>query len=266
MSSAESFTDLHLTYIDEPSAHQLILQAAALGYSVVVLTYTAFSDDFSMAKPKGDKSTLKAASPNPIVLLPESLTVNSCLGTPMKIFRRLSVPVADPRVYHHLANHPLCKTFDVVSVAPSDERLLQQALDDVNVDIIELDLGAKHTINLKRKHARQAQANGKFFEVCYRTALGGADTRGIFFANCRRLLGDLNPGDCGKVPDVVVLSSGAADASLMRSPLELGFLCELFGFPRPFQQHLNTRTARQALESALAKRRTARNAIQIILE
>ena len=127
--ATEMFLDLHVNYTDETGAHQLIQQAALLGYSVVCLSYTAFSEDFSMAKNKKNNLTtakLGGEAANPIALLPKTMEIASLQGTPMKIFRRLSVPISDPQIFHALANHPFCKSFDLISVSPCDDKLLQQ--------------------------------------------------------------------------------------------------------------------------------------------
>ena len=292
-----------------------------------------------MAKNKKNNLTtakLGGEAANPIALLPKTMEIASLQGTPMKIFRRLSVPISDPQIFHALANHPFCKSFDLISVSPCDDKLLQQVrllrLDcflvpvrsidwlidwfihwwiDVNelidwlidwwiVWMIQLlmDFLAKNLViqwialsfvtlfrlwmmwmwTLSKSispqngpsassgnTARQAQAAGKYFEICYRHTLGDEETRMSFFSNCRRLLVDLSPGDRGKVPDVLVLSSDVSDVAQMKSPLEVDFLCDLCGLPPSVQKHMNSQTARLALESALAKRRTAKSAIQIIL-
>ena len=259
------FFDLFLEYVDQHQSNFLAKEVASLGYSGAAIAYCATADEFTVSLNRKDRTSKeKSGTFSPPVILDEASTLKTTTGVPFKIFRRLSVVVSDPRIFHDLANHPTCKAFDIISVSPTDEKMLQQAIDDVNVDIIELDFTTKRCVSIKRKHARQAEANGKFFEVCYRGALETPEARAVFFANCRRLVGDLNPCDSGKLPDVVIMSSGLASSYLLKSPTELSFLADLFGFPRQFSDRMFSVSSYQALQNSLAKRRTAKNAVQIL--
>ncbi|XP_055355740.1 uncharacterized protein LOC129601056 [Paramacrobiotus metropolitanus] len=257
--------DLNLQYVDAEQADILLNHVASLGYSAAALTYDASSEDFTLPKCKIERKARQSEKVrNPIELLPKSLEIKTVDGTPLHIFRRLNVPIEDPRRFFDLAHHALCKTFDILSISTSEERYLQQALDDPHVDIIELNLDMKRPVPVNRKHARQAQVNLKSFEISYGPVLTNPDDRCRFMGNCQRLVNNLQPGDRGKLPEVVMLSSGTERPDVLRKPSDAVCLPELFGIPEKYGVLMNKDTAWQALNNALSRRRTAKGCVQIV--
>lgn len=187
--AVDAVFDLFLQYVDEQQTNLLIREAASVGYAGAAITYCAAADEFTVSANKKDKSAKEKPASFRLPSGPDEASLpKTPSGAPFKVFRRLSLVANDPRVFHDLQNHPTCKAFDIVSVSPTDDKMLQQAIDDTNVDIIELDFSTRLCVSIKRKHARQVEANGKFFEVCYRGALESPETRATFFTNCRRLV------------------------------------------------------------------------------
>lgn len=83
-------------------------------------------------------------------------------------------------------------------------------------------------------------------------------------SNCRKLITDLCPGDRGKIPEIVFLSSSVGELELLRGPKEAGYLAELLGFPAKFAGKMNSSTAWRALNGAAARKKTAKGCLQLI--
>lgn len=129
-----------------------------------------------------------------------------------------------------LTSRSVLLSYDVVAVVPHSELALERAttlpLSEL-VDVISLPAGQRPAFPLKSAAVRRAVKAGIHFELCYSAALRDAVSRRFFVANLQALLQAL-PRKRHLVQGLL-LSSGADEVRLLRSPNDLANLATLFG-------------------------------------
>jgi ribonuclease P/MRP protein subunit RPP1 len=115
--------------------------------------------------------------------------------------------------------------YDLIAVCPSDESLLHQACEKLQVDIISLDLSSKLNLRFRTKTIGAAVAAGVMFEICYSASLRGLCNflaSKVVDQNARRNLIS-NAMSLVKVTkgQNIIISSGAHAAMEMRGPYDV---------------------------------------------
>eukprot|EP00698_Gefionella_okellyi_P010540 TRINITY_DN2736_c0_g1_i1.p1 TRINITY_DN2736_c0_g1~~TRINITY_DN2736_c0_g1_i1.p1 ORF type:complete len:237 (-),score=53.10 TRINITY_DN2736_c0_g1_i1:277-987(-) len=154
--------------------------------------------------------------------LPVSPSSNTTGPTPHHL-NRLTVQVPDAGMYYLTNQLQAINTWDVVAAMPMSEKAFLAVCERAEVDIVSLDLGNRMPFKLKAQQIHAALARGMFFEIPVDAMLRDAGARRHLIANARTIVRATN----GKG---VILTSGATDPMLMRSPHEicaLGYLCGL---------------------------------------
>jgi len=129
-----------------------------------------------------------------------------------------------------LTSRSVLLSYDVVAVVPHSELALERAtslpLSEL-VDVISLPGGQRPAFPLKSAAVRRAVKAGIHFELCYSAALRDAVSRRFFVANLQALLQALPRRR--QMVQGLLLSSGADEVRLLRSPHDLANLATLFG-------------------------------------
>lgn len=107
-----------------------------------------------------------------------SFTVTKC--PEFNGYTRLLLLYEDPKQAIHLNS----QSYDILSLRPKDEKLLQLAC-SMDIDIISLDL--RNRFNFRHSSIKQALTSNIFFELCYSQALD-EDTRHVWMGNARQLI------------------------------------------------------------------------------
>jgi hypothetical protein len=117
---------------------------------------------------------------------------------------------------------PVGKSYDLLAVTPTSEKLFQYACEKLDIDIIALDLSHRLPFYIKAPQVGMALARGIAFEIAYSGALADQTARRYFFSNALALIRVTR----GKN---IVLTSGARDAFELRGPYDVMNLSSLFG-------------------------------------
>ena len=144
---------------------------------------------------------------------------------------RLTVHVEDQiHLSAMLTSRSVLLSYDLVAVVPHSELAFEKCtsppLSDL-VDIISLPAGQRAAFPLKGASVRRAVRAGIHFELCYAAALRDGGSRRHFVGNLQALL-ELLPRQRQLVQGLL-LSSGADEARLLRSPHDVANLATLFG-------------------------------------
>lgn len=137
---------------------------------------------------------------------------------------RITINVEDGQQLNAIvANQVVLKSYDLVAVRPSDEKLFHACCQWVDCDIISLELSRKLDFFVKLPHVGMAKERKIVFEVCYAPAIRDASSRRWLIANTMNLLHMTR----GKH---VIISSEAAKAMELRGPYDVINLACMMGF------------------------------------
>ena len=156
---------------------------------------------------------------------------SSSFTRPVRQHTRLTVHVEDQlHLSAMLTSRSVLLSYDLVAVVAHSELAFEKCtsppLSDL-VDIISLPAGQRAAFPLKGASVRRAVRAGIHFELCYAAALRDGVSRRHFVANLQALL-ELLPRQRQPVQGLL-LSSGADEARLLRSPHDVANLAALFG-------------------------------------
>lgn len=65
------------------------------------------------------------------------------------------------------------KSYDLVAVQPTADKIFQECCQSLDVDIITFDLSQKMDFRIKRNTVKSAMTRGVVFEICLNSALSG---------------------------------------------------------------------------------------------
>lgn len=168
--------------------------------------------------------------------------------------------------------------YDVIAVLPTDERSLQQACSELDVDVISLDLARRHPFVFKHSTIGAAVRRGVAVELCYststapgsegasgasqagasQTASTEAEARRNAFSNAQALL-RASRGGRG-----VVISSGARSALGIRAPADVVNLAIVWGMRPDAAADAVGETARKAVAATHMRGKSFRGVVEVV--
>ncbi|MEW5315599.1 MAG: hypothetical protein WDW38_007016 [Sanguina aurantia] len=130
----------------------------------------------------------------------------------MNQLTRLNFTAADPvQAQLLVASNSVASSYDIIAIQPKTERVLQQACNSLDVDIISLELSQRLPFKLRLQTVAAALARGLYFEICYSSALRDPVARRHLFSNAQALVRATRGQS-------ILLSSGARNAFELRAP------------------------------------------------
>jgi RNase P/RNase MRP subunit p30 len=142
----------------------------------------------------------------------------------IKILSRLTVFVNDSKDIYQFSNpNNALKSYDILAVSPLNEKMFDQCLSDLNVDIISLNFEEKINFSVKKHSIQSAIDRATFFEILYSDFIKDNTKRGIFIANLLMLF-EVTKGRN------IIISSGGETYYEQRSPYDIITIFEtIFG-------------------------------------
>ncbi|XP_070708504.1 ribonuclease P protein subunit p30 isoform X2 [Pempheris klunzingeri] len=207
-----AFMDLNLSYTAEKSRlRSLVDTAAHLGFSTVAINY--------LFEPTAKKKQ-EIPTPTPISDLIDQLPVVQGRSRPIRVLNRLTVVMSDAS--HYRPNAAEYRSFDLLAVQPTTEKLFHAACMTYDVDIICISVTEKLPFFFRRAPVSGAAERGLVFEVAYSAALRDATLRRYTVGNAVALVDSCK----GKN---IILSSAAEQPLELRGPYDITNLGLLFG-------------------------------------
>uniref|UniRef100_A0A665VD32 Ribonuclease P protein subunit p30 n=1 Tax=Echeneis naucrates TaxID=173247 RepID=A0A665VD32_ECHNA len=202
------FMDLNLIYTGDRTGLRTLLETAAhLGFSTVAINY--------VFEPTSKKKQVKIVS---------SVCKHLCLyqgrSRPIRVLNRLTVVMSDSS--HFRPNATEYRSFDLLAVQPTTEKLFHAACMLYDVDIICISVSEKLPFFFKRAPVNGAADRGVVFEVSYSAAIRDSTLRRYTIANAINLMESCKGRN-------VILSSAAEKALELRGPYDVTNLGLLFG-------------------------------------
>ena len=114
------------------------------------------------------------------------------------------------------------KEFDILAIRPTNEKTLQYACTQMDVDIISLDLSVRLPYYLKFSTIGSAYTRGVYLEICYAASIRDTGARRNLFSNAANLVRATRGRG-------LIISSEAAEALSLRGPHDLINLATFWG-------------------------------------
>ncbi|KAJ8328053.1 RNA-binding RNA processing protein rpp1 [Batrachochytrium dendrobatidis] len=237
-----------------------------LGYRGVAISVTC-SESLAKLKPCSiDKEKCAAlvrtvANPSTIVrvsppLLAQTLP-HSIASKTFDIFTRLSISLDNPSHNYSITHgNNILKSYDIISVQPTSEKLFQSACQNLDVDIISLDMGTRLPFFLRHPTVNSAIQRGIMFEICYSQGIRDQTARANLIANAAALVRITK----GKH---VILSSEARHAFELRAPADVINLASLFSLNPVNAKTALTVNVRSVLVHAATRKDTFRGVMSM---
>ena len=162
----------------------------------------------------------------------------------------------------HTANHlipQLQQHYDIIAARPTNERTLQQACSNLDVDLISLDLTARFEKHFKFPMLGTAISRGVKIELCYSPALltENLHAKRNLISNATQLI-RVSRGRG------LLLSSDARNVLGVRAPSDVINLASVWGLGREKGKDGLCREARNVVEFARLKRTSYRGVIDLV--
>eukprot|EP00455_Lapot_gusevi_P041291 TRINITY_DN4772_c0_g2_i2.p1 TRINITY_DN4772_c0_g2~~TRINITY_DN4772_c0_g2_i2.p1 ORF type:complete len:334 (+),score=50.82 TRINITY_DN4772_c0_g2_i2:71-1072(+) len=218
------YWDLNCVY-DEKTAAKVAETAIKLGYDGIAFNHTT-------NRRLTNKDACKIKLPQIKPELVQQLSHRSSLRFETKhgAFRqlkRLTVVLEETAQIQSLnISNPVLKTYDLIAVKPTDEKLFHLACHQLEVDIICLDMSQKLPFYIKRPSVNRALERGIYFEIQY----GDAIRDSKLFRHLVHNIQALTHFTRGKQ---ILFSSESKRPLDMRSPYDVINLAVLLGLTQP---------------------------------
>ncbi|KAI9810700.1 MAG: hypothetical protein M1826_003488 [Phylliscum demangeonii] len=175
----------------------------------------------------------------------------------LRILRRCTVVISDPSQNHRLP--ALAAHYDILALRPTTERSLQQACQNVDINLISLDLTVRHPFHFKQSILRAAIKRGVRFEICYAPAIVSSDAmaRRNLISNATQLI--RATGGRG-----IVISSEAKTALGLRAPIDLVNCAAVWGLGSDQGRRAVDQEARLLVLTADMRKTSWRGVIDVI--
>uniref|UniRef100_A0A3Q1JZK2 Ribonuclease P protein subunit p30 n=1 Tax=Anabas testudineus TaxID=64144 RepID=A0A3Q1JZK2_ANATE len=220
------FMDLNLSYTTDKNRLQSVIETAAhLGFSTVAINY-GFEPT---AKKKQEIPT-----PKPINELIDQLPIVQGRSRPIRVLNRLTVVMSDSS--HFRPNAAEYRSFDLLAVQPTTEKLFHSACMLLDIDIICISVTEKLPFFFKRAPVNGAVDRGVVFELCYSAAIRDSTMRRYTIANALSLMESCK----GKVQFIL-------SALELRGPYDITNLGLLFGLSDAEAKEAISSTCRSVL-------------------
>eukprot|EP01023_Acetabularia_acetabulum_P019158 TRINITY_DN1971_c0_g1_i1.p1 TRINITY_DN1971_c0_g1~~TRINITY_DN1971_c0_g1_i1.p1 ORF type:complete len:286 (-),score=35.13 TRINITY_DN1971_c0_g1_i1:451-1308(-) len=165
----------------------------------------------------------------------------------VKQLKRITIEIQDVGQGSQLQDYSeVLRQYDLIAVKPTNNETLQQACQQLDVDIVTLDLSGK-LLKLRAPPLQEAVKRGVVFEVLYRDLLEDVELRKDYIGKVQQLIQMIN----GKG---VIISSGAKSSSEMRSTDEIIALSTLFNLSEKRGREAISKTCEDLIERSREKR------------
>ncbi|KAI9342240.1 RNase P subunit p30-domain-containing protein [Obelidium mucronatum] len=154
------------------------------------------------------------------------------------------------------ATNQKLQNYDILAVKPETEKAFAFAANHCDVDLISLDLGSKLPFYIKKTTVNMAVQKGIYFEIAYAPCIRDSNARKNIIANIQQFLrvtGGKN----------IIISSEAARALDIRSPLDIMNLAQVFGIPDKCAREAITTSCRSVLYHAATRRDTMKGFVAV---
>uniref|UniRef100_A0A3B4YCU5 Ribonuclease P protein subunit p30 n=1 Tax=Seriola lalandi dorsalis TaxID=1841481 RepID=A0A3B4YCU5_SERLL len=221
------FMDLNLSYTADRNALQSMVDTAAHRESPLRLS-------------SENTSVTEIPTPTPINELIDQLPIVQGRSRPIRVLNRLTVVMSDSS--HFRPTAPEYRSFDLLAVQPTTEKLFHAACMLYDVDIICISVTEKLPFFFKRAPVNGAVDRGLVFEVSYSAAIRDSTMRRYTIANAVSLMDSCK----GKVLLISVISA-VFQALELRGPYDVTNLGLLFGLSDGDAKEAVTSTCRSVL-------------------
>ena len=164
----------------------------------------------------------------------------------------------DPSQNHRLTS--LASHYDILALRPTNERVLQQACQSLDCDLISLDLSTRFPFYFKMKTLALALQRGIKIEICYAPGVlatdGGASRRNLIGNATQLIRATRGRG--------IVISSEAKRALACRGPWDVINLAAVWGLGQEKGLEAIGREARSVIVQAEIRRRSFRGVIDVV--
>ncbi|GMG21275.1 unnamed protein product [Ambrosiozyma monospora] len=103
----------------------------------------------------------------------------------LKIFTRITVIANDTSQFQHIAKFQ--QVFDLVTIEPTNEKVLQTAISNLDLDLISMDMANRLPCYMKHKTVCSAVEKGIYFEFKYNDLINSS-TRSMTISNIKQLI------------------------------------------------------------------------------
>ncbi|XP_065338273.1 ribonuclease P protein subunit p30 [Cloeon dipterum] len=232
------FCDLNLRPPNKADVRNLCLAAKNVGYSLVAVSTEVDVDVFAK---KGKRAA--------IIPPPMDLTaLQKEFEGKLKILQRLTVQISDNLQAYRVSQNSNAMEYDILAVQPLNPQAFQHACSVMEVDMVSFDASDCAPLKAARKVVRQAGERGIYFEAQYSPLIASSATRrnAITLAHALHAVGR---GKCN-----LVLSSGAAASTFLRSPYDVANFSMLLGLSEESAKNCMKQAARTVLLNAQARK------------
>jgi ribonuclease P/MRP protein subunit RPP1 len=175
----------------------------------------------------------------------------------LRILRRCNIFLTDPTT--NLLIPQLQQHYDIISARPTNERSLQQACSNLDVDIISLDMTLKPEKPFKFSMIGAAIARGIKIEICYSQGLtaDNQNAKRMLISNAVQLIRVTRGRG-------IIFSSEAKNVLGLRAPSDIINLASIWGLGHERGKDGLSREARSVVEFARLKRTSYRGVIDVV--
>lgn len=175
----------------------------------------------------------------------------------MQILRRINLYLTD-----HTTNHlipQLQQHYDLIAARPTNERTLQQACSNLDVDILSLDLTQRPEKHFKFSMLGTAVARGVKIELCYSQAIlsDNLNAKRTLISNIVQLIRVTRGRG-------ILFSSEAKDVLGVRAPSDVINLASVWGLGHERGKDGLSKEPRSVVEYARLKRTSYRGVVNVI--
>jgi len=175
----------------------------------------------------------------------------------LRVLRRCNIFLTDSASNFRIPQ--LQQHYDLIAARPTDEKTLQQACSNLDVDIISLDLTQKFETHFKYPTLGMAIARGIKIELCYSQAILSTD------ANAKRnLIGNATQLIRVSRGRGLIFSSEAKSLLGLRAPGDVMNLASVWGLGLERGKDSLTKEPRSVVEFARLKRQSFKGIVDIV--
>eukprot|EP01134_Creolimax_fragrantissima_P003114 CFRG3114T1 len=185
--------------------------------------------------------------------------INFSANTPEKlcVYSRITVDMTEPKDFETLdRQRDVLRTYDIVALRPSDERMFKGCCERIDVDVITFDCTTRTTFMPKPLQIKRAIENGVYFEITYGPSIRDTAARRAMIGNAINIIRATK----GKN----ILISGEIEHVLeLRGPYDMINFTSLFEMKQEAARKALSGAAREVLLHGHTRRTTANAAVSI---
>ncbi|XP_071566537.1 ribonuclease P protein subunit p30 [Temnothorax nylanderi] len=219
--SNEGFFDLCVNVPDggADNLNNILLRLYEMGYGTVALNQTVNESAMDNDKKKKQDKLVTSVVPDPI----DVSKLNEKWKGKLCILNRLTFICSSAAKAHTLAQCANLKKYDIYALVPTKQDILEFACSQIKTDLITIKPEISG-IRINRKVYRQAIARDLYFEIQYADLLR-QETRVATLHHSYQL-------QTCRISMNVIISSGANNRNLIRSPYDIINLGSVLGLRR----------------------------------